>query len=58
MKTKGFLLLAVLLISLLGRMPAAAQSERVINTAGNAYVTSGRSAVIDEPYAAGVTARL
>ena len=48
MKTKGFLLLAVLLISLLGRMPAAAQSERVINTAGNAYVTSGRSAVIDE----------
>ena len=48
MKTKGFLLLAVLLISLLGRMPATAQSERVINTAGNAYVTSGRSAVIDE----------
>ena len=48
MKTKGFLLLAVLLISLLGRIPAAAQSERVINTAGNAYVTSGRSAVIDE----------
>ena len=48
MKTKGFLLLTVLLISLLGRMPAAAQSECVINTAGNAYVTSGRSAVIDE----------
>lgn len=48
MKTKGFLLLATLFVALSGYLPAVAQNERVINTAGNAYITSGGSGVIDE----------
>lgn len=48
MKSKLFLLLSTLLITLLGYISASAQSERVIKTAGNAYITSGSSAFIDE----------
>ena len=48
MKSKGLLLMASLLIALLNFLPVVAQGERVINLAGNAYVTSGHSAFIDE----------
>ena len=48
MKSKLFLLLSTLLITLLGYISASAQGERVIKTAGNAYITSGSSAFIDE----------
>ena len=45
---KGFLWLVTLLIALVDMMPAVAQSEHVIQTAGNAYITSGGSAFVDE----------
>ena len=48
MKFNGFLLLAPLMLALLAHLPSAAQSEYVINAAGNAYITSGNSASIDE----------
>ena len=48
MKSKGLLLMASLLIAILNFLPVVAQGERVINLAGNAYVTSGQSAFIDE----------
>ncbi len=48
MKLKGFLLLASLMLALLAHLPAVAQSEYVVNAAGNAYITSGNSASIDE----------
>ena len=40
--------MASLLIAILNFLPVVAQGERVINLAGNAYVTSGQSAFIDE----------
>ncbi len=53
MKLKGLLLLASLMLALLmlalfAHSPAVAQSEYVVNAAGNAYITSGNSASIDE----------
>ena len=53
MKLKGLLLLASLMLALLmlalfAHLPAGAQSEYVVNAAGNAYITSGNSASIDE----------
>ena len=48
MKLKGFLLLASLMLALFAHLPAVAQSEYVVNAAGNAYITSGNSASIDE----------
>lgn len=48
MKTKGLLLLASLLVAFLKFLPLTAQSEHVINAAGNAFITAGRSATIDE----------
>lgn len=48
MKSKGLLFMASLLIAILNFLPVVAQGERVINLAGNAYVTSGQSAFIDE----------
>ena len=48
MKFNGFLLLAPLMLALLAHLPSAAQSEYVINAAGNAYITSGNSASIAE----------
>lgn len=48
MKAKGFLKFASLLVAIWGLLPAVAQNESVINLAGNAYITSGKSAYIDE----------
>ena len=48
MKLKGLLLLASLMLALFAHLPAVAQSEYVVNAAGNAYITSGNSASIDE----------
>ena len=48
MKAKGFLKFASLLVAIWGVLPAVAQNESVINRAGNAYITSGKSAYIDE----------
>ena len=48
MKNKGTLWLASLLVALMGVVPVVAQSEHVINTAGNAYITSGGEAHVDE----------
>ena len=53
MKLKGLLLLASLMLALFmlalfAHSPAVAQSEYVVNAAGNAYITSGNSASIDE----------
>ena len=48
MKAKGFLKFASLLVAIWGVLPAVAQNESVINLAGNAYITSGKSAYIDE----------
>ena len=53
MKLKGLLLLASLMLALFmlalfAHLPAGAQSEYVVNAAGNAYITSGNSASIDE----------
>ncbi len=48
MKLKGLLLLASLMLVLFAHLPAVAQSEYVVNAAGNAYITSGNSASIDE----------
>ena len=53
MKLKGLLLLASLMLALFmlalfAHLPAVAQSEYVVNVAGNAYITSGNSASIDE----------
>ena len=46
--TKGLLLLVSLMLALLTHLPVAAQGECVINVAGNAYITAGCSASIDE----------
>lgn len=48
MKAKSFLKFASLLVAIWGLLPAVAQNESVINLAGNAYITSGKSAYIDE----------
>lgn len=48
MKAKGLLKFASLLVAIWGLLPAVAQNESVINLAGNAYITSGKSAYIDE----------
>lgn len=48
MKAKGFLKFVSLLVAIWGLLPAVAQNESVINLAGNAYITSGKSAYIDE----------
>ena len=48
MKLKGFLLQASLMLAIFAHLPAVAQSEYVVNAAGNAYITSGNSASIDE----------
>ena len=36
------------MLALFAHLPAVAQSEYVVNAAGNAYITSGNSASIDE----------
>lgn len=48
MKLKGFLLQVSLMLAFFAHLPAVAQSEYVVNAAGNAYITSGNSASIDE----------
>ena len=52
MKKKGFLQLVSFAIALLQILPAFAQSESVVTLSGNAYITSGQTAFIDEDHSA------
>lgn len=48
MRKKGFLQLAFLAVALFLALPVVAQNESVVTLAGNAYITSGSGASIDE----------
>ena len=50
MKKKGFLQFVSFAIALLQILPAFAQSESVVTLSGNAYITSGQTAFIDEDH--------
>ena len=50
MKKKGFLQLVSFAIALLLTLPAVAQNESVVTLSGNAYITSGQTAFIDEDH--------
>ena len=52
MKKKGFLQFVSFAIALLQILPAFAQSESVVTLSGNAYITSGQTAFIDEDHSA------
>ena len=52
MKKKGFLQLVSFAIALLLTLPAVAQNESVVTLSGNAYITSGQTAFIDEDHSA------
>ena len=50
MKNNGFLHLVSLVAALLLALPAIAQSESIVTLSGNAYITSGHTAFIDEDH--------
>ena len=52
MKKKGFLQFVSFAIALLLVSPAIAQNESVVTLSGNAYITSGQTAFIDEDHSA------
>ena len=52
MKKKGFLQFVSFAIALLLTLPAVAQNESVVTLSGNAYITSGQTAFIDEDHCA------
>ena len=52
MKKKGFLQFVSFAIALLLTLPAVAQNESVVTLSGNAYITSGQTAFIDEDHSA------
>ena len=52
MKKKGILQLVFFAIALLLVSPAVAQNESVVTLSGNAYITSGQTAFIDEDHSA------
>ena len=52
MKKKGFLQFVSFAITLLLTLPAVAQNESVVTLSGNAYITSGQTAFIDEDHSA------
>ena len=52
MKKKGFLQFVSFAIALFLGLPAIAQDESVVTLAGNAYITSGHTAFIDESHSA------
>ena len=52
MKKKGFLQFVCFAIALLLTLPAVAQNESVVTLSGNAYITSGQTAFIDEDHSA------
>ena len=52
MKKKGFLQFVSFAIALLLTLPAFAQNESVVTLSGNAYITSGQTAFIDEDHSA------
>ena len=48
MRKKGFLQLAFFAVALFLALPVVAQNESVVTLAGNAYITAGSGASIDE----------
>ena len=50
MKNNGFLHLVSLVAALLLALPTMAQSESIVTLSGNAYITSGQTAFIDEDH--------